>query len=312
MKKILLIVACALLSPMHLLEAAQEARSATRTTARKTTAKKPAIGKAGTKKTGATHKTAAVKSKAPRVKTTTAGSKTTKTAAAKTKKAKPAAKKTTVSSSKKTTAARTKTTAARTKTTTAGTKAKAAKKSPKTTKATPTSRAQKTTYSTKPATKKTATKKAASKKATDAQQPKRVYRKGGVTYRHFNHLNNMVPQQLGAITQPVTQNVVLNKPGRGYVNANLINFTTPDGKEGQVVLDTHTISAARAERKGFGLNTHGKKSVEVFAGSDAVGKGLALIGEYPLKSDNVQISVDPSGHVTLNGADKPVEFSIHQ
>lgn len=299
MKKILLIVACALLSPMHVLDAAQEA-STTRTIARKTTAKKPATGKAGTKKTGTTHKTTAAKSKAPRVKTTTAGNKTTKTAAAKTKKAKPAAKKTTASSSKKTTAARTKTT-------TAGTKAKAAKKSPKTTKATPTSRAQKTTYSTKPATKK-----AASKKATGAQQPKRVYRKGGVTYRHFNHLNNMVPQQLGAITQPVTQNVVLNKPGRGYVNANLINFTTPDGKEGQVVLDTHTISAARAERKGFGLNTHGKKSVEVFAGSDAVGKGLALIGEYPLKSDNVQISVDPSGHVTLNGADKPVEFSIHQ
>lgn len=281
MKKILLIVACALLSPMHLLDAAQEAKPTTRTVTRKATA-----AKTGTKKT------AAAKSKTPRVNTTTATSKAPKTTAKATKK--PAAK---------------KTTAARTKKTTAGTKAKSAKKTPKTTKATKASRAKKTTYDS---TKKPATKKAASKKATGAQQTKRVYRKGGVTYRHFNHLNNMVPQQLGAINKPVTQNVILNKPGRGYVNANLINFTTPDGKEGQVILDTHTITPRRAERKGFGPNTHGKQSVEVFAGSDATGKGLALVGEYPLAAENVQVSVDPSGHVSLSGTEKPVEFSIHQ
>lgn len=295
MKKILFIAACALLSPMHQLDAAPKVATTKRTAARKTVATKKAAPKAGTKKTAAARKTTAAKSTKPRVRTTTAGSKTTKPVASKAKataaKAKPAAK---------------KTTAARTKTTTAGTKARAAKRTSHTTKAQAASRAKKTTYSS---TKKPATKRAAApKKATS------------VTYRHFNHLKDMEPQALGTIKKPLSLNIALNQPGRGYVNANLITFTIPDGKEGQddkegqVVLDTHTITAARAERKGFAASTHGKRSVEIFAGADATDKGLALIGEYPLtnNADNVSISVDPNGHVVLEGAGKPVEFSIHQ
>ena len=273
MKKILLIAACALLSPMYMLNAAEEAAATPSTTTSKAAGTKTAPRKTGRKKT-------ASKTKKPRTKTTTAGTKKTKAAAGKT-----------------TVASKAKTPKARTKTTTAGTKAKTTKTIPKKAKGTTGSRGKKTTYGTK---------KAATTKA------KRVYRKGGVTYRHFNHLNDATAQNLGRISKTTTQNIALNKPSKGYQTANHLTFTTPDGKKGQVVLDTHNITAKRAERKGFNASTHGQKSVEVFAGTDATGEGLALIGEYPITSNNMQISVNPNGQVTLAGAGRPIEFSIHQ
>ena len=150
-------------------------------------------------------------------------------------------------------------------------------------------------------------------KTTTEKKPTHVYRKGGVTFRHFRHLNDAQAQNLGVINKTVTGTIALNKPGKGYRNANQVIFTTQNGKTNHIVLDTHHITAKRAERKGFAPSTHGMQSVEVFAGTDAKEKGLALIGEYPLHNNNsVEIAVEPNGTVILSGTEKPVEFVIHQ
>lgn len=295
MKKILLVLACGLICPTFV--DAQEAQAASS----KKVVKRTATAKKTTAK-------AAKKTKTPRTKTTTAA-------------AKPKATKNT----KTTKASATKTKKPRTKTTTAGTKKNQVKqtkhtKSPKNATQPTAHRAKKTSYSSKAET-KNPTKKA----ATTKPKVKRVYRKGGVTYRKFHHLNNATAQKLGQIKKPISKSISLNEPGRGYKNANHLTFTTQDGKTGHVLLDAHELTAARAERKGLNKLSHvGQQSVEVFAGSDDPAKGLALIGEFPLLNanlkgnDDLHIDVDPSGHVTLSGKNnagdfEPItEFSIHQ
>jgi hypothetical protein len=218
----------------------------------------------------------------------------------------------------------------RTKTTTAGSqktkKTPAAKKARTTrTKTTTAGKGKAKKQAEKPRTKTTTagTKKTIKSKPTDV---KRVYRKGGVTYRRFNKLNTVIPQAaLGSITKPTTHIISLSEPSRGYKNTDYVTFSTQDGKPAQVILKSHELTAERAQRKGLEKLSHvGQKSVEVFAGNDPSGKGLARIGEFALLNanlkgtDDLQVAIDPNGQVVLSGKNAygsftPLtEFSIHQ